>query len=228
MGVVALCAVLALPIAAHVGTGIVVAPGGRIYFSDPQRTVIWRLDPDGRLARLGKGIHADGLVLMADGSLYVFGLKTWKITPRGQVLEYRGELSPQLRDPMTVDREGNFYFLRQDCRTKHESKVWKATAAGEASLLAGSTWGQADGTGSAARFTCLNAWAWAPDGTLYVRDDQRLRRVGPDGAVTSVAGSAEASAAQDGDLALVRTMGFALDAHGNVYVATTGSAPCSR
>lgn len=216
----ALCFLL-LPASAlaHVGTGIVVDADGRIFFSDPQRNVIWRLNPDGQLTRLGSDIHADGLVLLPDGSLYVFGLKTWRITPTGHVFEYRGELSPQFRAPMTVDRQGNFYFLQQDCRAKRESQIWKAEAAGEVRLLAGSTWGQADGKGSEAHFTCLNAWAWGPDGSLYVRGGETIRRVGPDGTATTVPGSHLAAAAEDGDLALVRTMGLAVDALGNVYVA---------
>jgi len=216
--VVALCLLPALA-EAHVGTGVVIDPEGRVYFTDPLRNRLWRLERDGQLTSLGEDIHADGLALTSDGMLYVFGLRVWRVAPGAARAEVLASPDPKLGDPWTVDREGNFYFLRGDCRQKQGSQLWKKPPGGAAALLAGSDWGQADGQGSAAWFTCLNGWAWAPDGTLYVRDDQVIRRVTADGTVTTVPGSAQAATAEDGDLALVRTMGFAVDARGNVYVA---------
>lgn len=205
--------------AAHVGTGVVADADGRVYFTDPLGNQIWRLEKDGRLTALGEGIHADGLVLADDGTLYIFGLQVWRIPPGAANAEVFNASEPQLGAPWTIDRHGNLYFLRGDCRQKQGAQLWKKTPGRDAALLAGSEWGQADGQGSAARFTCLNSWAWAPDGTLYVRDGQAIRQVAADGTVTTVRGSAEAAAAEDGELALVRTMGLAVDAAGNLYIA---------
>lgn len=215
----AVCLLLPALAGAHVGTGIVVDAEGRVYFTDPLRNRLWRLETDGRLTSLGEDIHADGLALTADGTLYVFGLRVWRVPPGAARAEVFASPDPKLGDPWTVDREGNFYFLRGDCQEKQGSQLWKKPPGGEAALFAGSDWGQADGQGSAASFTCLNAWAWAPDGTLYVRDGEAIRRVTPDGAVATVPGGAEAAEAEEKEYALVRTMGLAVDARGNVYVA---------
>ena len=219
LGAALLLLLVAIPARAHVGTGVVVDAEGRVYFTDPLRNRLWRLERDARLTLLGEDIHADGLALAADGTLYVFGLRLWRVPPGADRAEIFASPEPALGDPWTVDREGNFYFLRGDCREKQGSQLWKKPPGGAAALLAGSDWGQADGQGSVARFTCLNGWAWAPDGTLYVRDGETIRRVAPDGTVTTVPGGAEAGAAQEKEYALVRTMGFAVDARGNLYVA---------
>ena len=214
------CLLLPALAEAHVGTGVVIDPEGRVYFTDPLRNRLWRLERDGQLTSLGEDIHADGLALTSDGTLYVFGLRVWRVAPGAARAEVFASPDPKFGDPWTVDRGGNFYFLRGDCRQKQRSQLWKKPpGGGEAALFAGSDWGQADGRGSAVRFTCLNAWAWAPDGTLYVRDDQVIRRVAADGTVTTVPGSAAAAEAEEKEYALFRTMGFAVDARGNVYVA---------
>jgi sugar lactone lactonase YvrE len=61
---------------------------------------------------------------------------------------------------------------------------------GRVSTLAGEEEGFADGAGAAARFSGPNAVSLGPDGALYVADagNARIRRVTPDGAVTTVAG----------------------------------------
>jgi len=219
VAVVSLCLLLPTLAEAHVGTGVVVDDQGRVYFADPLRNRLWRLERDNSLTLLGEGIHADGLALTNDGTLYVFGLRVWRLPSGAARAEVFASPEPTRGDPWTVDPEGNFYFLRGDCREKRESQLWKKPPGGAAALLAGGEWGQADGQGSAARFTCLNGWAWGPDGTLYVRDGQGIRKVAANGTVTTIPGSAEAAAAEDGDLALLRTMGFAVDAEGNLYVA---------
>ncbi len=66
------------------------------------------------------------------------------------------------------------------------------SAQGEVTTLAGSgNEGFADGVGSMARFNGPNGMTMGPDGALYVADagNARIRRVGLDGTVTTVAGS---------------------------------------
>jgi DNA-binding beta-propeller fold protein YncE len=64
-------------------------------------------------------------------------------------------------------------------------------AASAVRTLAGGTPGYADGVGAAARFASPMGLALAPDGSVIVADAQnrRIRRVQPDGTVTTVAGS---------------------------------------
>lgn len=61
---------------------------------------------------------------------------------------------------------------------------------GRVTTLAGSVAGYADGRGTQARFSGPNGIALGPDGALYVADagNARIRKVTPDGTVTTVAG----------------------------------------
>jgi len=105
----------------------------------------------------------------------------------------------------------------------------------EVSLVAGSTTGEsgfADAYGSAARFNEPSAAALGPDGELYVSDyaNNRIRKVTPDGEVTTVAG-AGGSAYLDGTGTAAR---FASPADitstpdGYLYIAEYGNARIRR
>ena len=83
--------------------------------------------------------------------------------------------------------------------------------------------GNADAVGTAARFGYPMGIVVAPDGALYVVDDenQTIRKVTPLGAVTTVAGLAGSRGSADGRGAAARfyhPAGLALDASGNLYV----------
>ncbi len=96
------------------------------------------------------------------------------------------------------------------------------------SALAGSgISGWRDGAAFEARFSDPFGVAAAPDGTLYVADagrSQRIRRVGPDGAVSTVAGGSPGYADGPGGAARFDTpSGLALAPDGSLYVADTGN-----
>jgi len=44
---------------------------GRVYFLDTSKNRIWSVDPKGKLTVVARETHANGLLLDADGSLYV-------------------------------------------------------------------------------------------------------------------------------------------------------------
>lgn len=87
--------------------------------------------------------------------------------------------------------------------------------------------GMRNGPVAQARFDDPYGVAVTADGTLYVADagdNNRIRRVGTDGTVTTLAGFSEGFADGDGTAARLNTpSGLALDAAGNLYVADTGN-----
>ena len=93
---------------------------------------------------------------------------------------------------------------------------------GRVDTLAGSLEGFADGIGADARFHTPSGLAIDTAGTLYVADtgNHAIRRVAPDGTVTTLAGGGGAGFA-DGPAAQARfhaPIGVAVDAAGRVYV----------
>jgi len=84
--------------------------------------------------------------------------------------------------------------------------------------------GSTDGTGSAARFGSPNSIACDAAGNLYVADsfNHTIRKVTPDGVVTTLAGLAGSAGSTDGSGSEARfylPKGIACDAAGNLYVA---------
>lgn len=87
--------------------------------------------------------------------------------------------------------------------------------------------GMRNGPVAQARFDDPYGLAMTEDGTLYVADagdNNRIRRIGSDGVVTTLAGFNEGFADGDGTMARFNTpSGLAVDRAGNLYVADTGN-----
>ena len=90
--------------------------------------------------------------------------------------------------------------------------------------------GAADGTGNAAGFNLPHGIAADDVGNLYVSDtfNQTVRRITPDGTVTTIAGSAGARGYVDGvgtgqPARFTSPIGLSMDSNGNLYVGDTGN-----
>ncbi len=122
---------------------------------------------------------------------------------------------------MALDRKGTLYVADAG----DNNRIRKIAPDGTVTTLAGGGEGFADGAGAAASFHTPSGIALDKDGNLYVADtgNNAIRKVTPEGVVTTVAGNGSAGDA-DGPAAEARfngPMGVALDGKGNVYVADT-------
>ncbi len=123
---------------------------------------------------------------------------------------------------IAVDASGNLFIADTSDHT-----IWKVSTTNQKTLLAGSPGlpGSTDGNGSGARFNNPGGLALDPAGNLVVADtgNHTIRRIAPNGDVTTLAGAPGQSGSADGT-ALARFNapgGLAVDATGAIYIADT-------
>ena len=125
---------------------------------------------------------------------------------------------------VAVDADDNLYVA------DNSGRIRKFTVStGEARTIAGSAktgCGSADGDGAASRFCFPKGLAIDPaSGNLYVADtdNHTIRKVTPEGMVSTVAGKAGESGSSDGtrEARFCFPQGIAVDGAGNLYVADT-------
>lgn len=105
---------------------------------------------------------------------------------------------------VAVDASGNVFVVDQG-----NNAIRKVTSAGVVTTLAGTagTFGSDDGTGAAARFGSLKAITIDANGTLFVAEDSRIRKVTPAGVVSTLATGFN----------ILSSIG--LDGNGNIYAS---------
>ena len=223
LGFVAAGLLLALSAHAHEGWGIVVDRAGAVYFADIPANAVWKVSREGKVEKVVANKHSHALVLDSSGALYGTNphltlpiRSVWRRAPDGSLADL---LPPTENLPLGLQS-----FTRDDAGTVYSASAWDAHAPevvllrrspdGHISPVAGGAVGHADGTGRAARFLGIDGMAWGPYGLLYLTDGPYVRRVGPDGSVTTLGGGPVTERRLDEDL-----LGIAVDSGGNVYVA---------
>jgi hypothetical protein len=220
--------------AAHPGTGIVVDAAGRVFFTD--LTGIWRIDPDGTVRVVVPGKHCHTLALAPDGSVSgehvsydgsKFWTSAWTLRPDGSVIQ---TAAPEAGFPLvftpTIAADRTRYFYRVDNHRKDRSEIFRQQPGGRLEWFAGGAYGFADGPRQTARFGSIGAMAAGGDGALYLTDAPAVRRVGPDGRVTTIArGGPLLESTVAGRVlggAFGGLMGIVRDESGGLYVANFG------
>ena len=151
---------------------------------------------------------------------------------------YAGDAGPATSAPLnspqglTFDSQGNLHIA-----DTLNDRVRKVDLEGTITTVAGSGIRSFAGDGGPARIADLNlaagpesagqALAVDSQGNLYIADagNQRVRRVGLNGVITTVAGSGQAGYSGDGGSATSATfnapLGVAADLYGHIYIADT-------
>lgn len=224
-------------------------PSGNLYVADTTNNLIRKIDTSGNVTTFAgsTGGYADGngtaakfnqpkgIAVDSAGNVYVADTtnhKIRKIDPSGNVTTIAGGAggfldangtSARFSSPndIAVDSSGIIYVA--DTNTH---RIRKIDLSGNVTTFAGSTTGNVDGTGTAAKFSGPTGLVVDSFGNVYVSDtgNNRIRKITPDGAVTTFAGSGLGTTDGNGTLAKFTTpKGITLDAAGNLYVADYGS-----
>lgn len=172
-----------------------------------------------------------GLDFGPDGNLYVadrVNHRIRKITPSGTVTTIAGSVqgfadgagtSALFNSPMnlTVDNTGIIYVADSG-----NNRIRKIMTDGNVTTLAGSAEGFSDGTVSNALFYSPEGIFITTNGIIYIGDtgNQRIRKIMPDGTVTTLAGGTLGNADGIGSAAQFWSpCGLTVDSNGTVFVA---------
>ncbi|MCX6873709.1 MAG: choice-of-anchor D domain-containing protein, partial [Verrucomicrobia bacterium] len=238
--------------------GIAVDGSGNQYVADCNNYTIRKVTPAGVVTTVagspglegsadGTGSAARfyvpcGIVVDRSANLYVTDY--WndtirKVTPSGTVTTFAGNSqfgsgsvdgtgsAARFTSPsgIAVDGSGNLYVADSGNHT-----IRKMTPSGVVTTLAGhpGSFGNVDGTGSAARYFHPEGIVADGSGSLYVADtsNHTIRKVTPSGSVTTIGGRAGQGAGNDGIGTAARfsaSRGIAVSASGLIYVADTNN-----
>ncbi|MGA7616936.1 MAG: hypothetical protein WBX15_17330, partial [Thermoanaerobaculia bacterium] len=164
--------------------GIALGPSGDLYVADEWS--LRKVGVDGLVTTVAgtetKIEFPRGIAAGPDGNLYVIQHNAiLKFAPDGST----GSRSGPFKDlkGLACDAAGNLYLSDDGARA-----VYKMSPDGTTTTFAGmpGSYGTNDGTGSEARFAHPWGVGVAPDGTVYVGDNGRLRRISPMGEVTTL------------------------------------------
>ena len=197
---------------------IAVGPDQRLYIADNYRGAILRVDAGGTLRRIAGGTTPGPYT--GDGPALTRSLQ-W----------LRG---------LAVGSDGSVYFsMAEDWQTAH-NRVCRLSADGSVvtTIIADSSccsWGGGDGDSVKRAWVYMpRALALGPDGDLFLADhwncgygsgSWRVRRISPDGIITTYAGSGTCSVTPNDNtgmatsIALMGVDGLVTDADGNLYIA---------
>lgn len=218
----------------------------------PAANRVRKISPEGVVTTLAGGLNAGstngvgtaasfraptGVVVDSSGNVFVAEMgnhRIRKITPAGVVTTFAGSNRGNLDgtgtnalfdSPAALAIDGNDNLYVSDA---YNYNIRKITPAAVVTTLAGSSAaGHANGVGPAASFDFVTALVVDAAGNIYAADSNNhsIRKIAPDGTVTTFAGSTTPGATNgQGTLATFNfPQGLTRDAQGNLFVADTGN-----
>jgi sugar lactone lactonase YvrE len=206
--------------------GICIDALGNLYVTELFNFKIRKITADGTVSTIAGSTQgfADGTGTAAQfswlgdicidplGNLFVADAgnnKIRKITPAGVVTTFAGTTDGYLDGTVStakfsypngicLDSQGNFYIVDTFNR-----RIRKISNMGVVTTIAGSTWGNEDGQGTAAKFDFPISICRDVTGNLFVTDasNHNIRKIAPSGYVSTYAGSTnDVSGNLDGDI----------------------------
>ena len=240
-------------------SGVAVDAKGNVYIADYSNSRIRRVGPDGIITTIAgtgtQGFSGDGgpavqaqlnlptgVAVDAKGNVYIADYSNSRIRrvgPDGIITTFAGTdtrgfsgdrgpaVQARLNSPrsVAVDAKGNVYIADYS-----NSRIRRVGPDGIITTFAGTgSPGFSGDGGPAVQAQLYNPSGMAVDanGVVYIadRDNDRIRRVGPDGMITTFAGTGFPGFSEDGIPAvqarLFRPVGVAVDAKGNIYISDT-------
>jgi streptogramin lyase len=227
----------------HIGSD----KNGNLYILDQDISLIRKISPAADVSVFAGVVnpgYADGAAITArfqsdasaviadqSGNIYIgdtFNNSIRKINSDGQVSTFAGMQAEgfrngdannaQFRYPVAIafDKPGNLFVADEG-----NYCIRKISIDGIVSTFSGSgTGGTTDGDHSTAEFNFINDMVADNRGNLYVADDNRIRKITPDGTVSTIAGSSAGYEEGDGASARFHGIGgLGIDVSGNLYVA---------
>ncbi|MBS1664093.1 MAG: hypothetical protein JST68_23810 [Bacteroidetes bacterium] len=199
---------------------ITITPNGTIYTSDDNDNRIRKITPAGQVSTFIT-LPNNGSYLTSDpqGNLYVsepYNNRIQKITPNGDSTTFASGFS--YPGSIVLDKDGNLFVA-----DRLNNRIKKITPAGVVSNFSGSgTNGSSDGDASSAQFSPdMNGMVIDSKGNIIIGHLFAIRKVTPQGSVTTIAGS-DVLGFADGTGPMARfglPGGLAIDANDNVYIA---------
>jgi uncharacterized protein (TIGR03437 family) len=231
---------------------LAVDPSGNLYISEFEGHRVRKVFADGHIATVAgtgvAGLRGDGgsaiaaqldfpagLALDRDGALYIADAQNQrirKVLPNGTISTVLGGgTTIVLYTPLgvAVDTAGDIFV------GDASDTVREYSAAGDWRVVAGTGapgYGGDGGPATAALLASVRDVAAASNGSLYVADGVRVRRVDNSGAIWTAAGDGYARAVGDGGSAqaaqLSQPSAVALDYSANLYIADPGTQRVRR
>ncbi len=216
----------------HPAWGIVVDTNGQIYFSDLE--TIYKIDSQGKLSIFRAGVsgrHVHDLSIDAGGNIYgwenVYEPQTekhlrafWKMSPKGEYTEIVSLTeNPPLGISIWRDSGGNTYSVEPWNNEKKETKIIKRTTDGKTSVFAGGKYGYLDGQKEKAEFNVITDMAFGKDNTIYLTNDDKVRKIDRFGMVTTIYRNETTNQKQNNPEPFSRLYGLDVDKENNVLAA---------